>query len=64
MGTIPPRLPVRHEDYLEGLKHGRDLYAEDLARYEREIMVMHIATFIVITLGLIAASMFGFVALL
>jgi len=48
MGTRVPRLPVTSAQYEAGLKEGRDLYAEDLARYARNARRTRLAVFLLV----------------
>ena len=61
MGVRVPPLPPSVVEYQAGLAEGRDLYAEDLARFRRGTRQVHLVTLALLAafalLFLLAASM-------
>lgn len=64
MAAVPPPLPPTHEQYLEGLKQGRDLYREDLDAIQGRTAQTYLLLVIVVGVALLGLLFIGGVMLL
>jgi len=64
MGRLVPPIPPTHEQYLAGLKEGRDLYQEDLDRFAVNIRRIRRAAFaLLVFAGIVAGAIVAMIVL-